>query len=121
MSKQIVKRIQKPWGYELIWASTDQYVGKILHINSGEKLSLQYHQQKIETIFLFSGRMIFVYENTGGELKEMELKTGDAYHIEAGRKHRMMALEDCEIFEVSTPQLNDVVRLEDQYGRTNGE
>ena len=115
--KRTVQRVDKPWGYELIWARTDDYVGKILHIKGGHKLSLQYHEKKEETMLLYSGRMILVFENAAGQLQEISLAAGEAHHIPVGRKHRMIALEDCEVFEVSTPQLDDVVRLEDGYGR----
>ena len=115
--KSEVKRVEKPWGYELIFARTGQYVGKVLHITKGHKLSLQYHREKEETIFLFSGRMTFVFEDAGGKLVEIDMRAGDTHHIPPGKKHRMIAVEDCEIFEVSTPQLDDVVRLEDSYGR----
>jgi len=117
MSKKEIQRVEKPWGYELIWAKTGDYVGKILHINQGHKLSLQYHQEKEETIFVQSGKMNFVFENETGVLEEILLLPGEAHHIPPGKKHRMIAIEDCDVFEVSTPQLNDVVRLEDGYGR----
>jgi len=116
MKKQIQK-VDKPWGYELIFAKTKDYVGKILHIAQGHKLSLQYHEQKEETIFLQNGKMLLVFEEDNGEMAEIELNPGEAHHIPVGRKHRMVAIEDCDVFEVSTPQLNDVVRLEDSYGR----
>lgn len=115
--KSQVTRVEKPWGYELIFAKTPVYVGKILHINKGHKLSLQYHKEKEETIFLNSGKLLFVFEETPDQLTEIEMHPGDAHYIPSGRKHRMVALEDCDIFEVSTPQLQDVVRLEDSYGR----
>lgn len=118
MSKKEIQRVEKPWGYELIWAKTGDYVGKILHINRGHKLSLQYHRQKEETIFLQSGKMNFVFENEKGQLEEILLLPGEAHHIPTGKRHRMIAIEDCDVFEVSTPQLDDVVRLEDGYGRT---
>jgi mannose-6-phosphate isomerase-like protein (cupin superfamily) len=116
-SLQSIVRIEKPWGYELIWAHTERYVGKILHINQGHQLSLQYHQIKEETIFLQSGKMKFLIENAHGVMNEVVLHPGEAHHIPVGRKHRMIALEDCDVFEVSTPQLQDIVRLEDGYGR----
>ena len=116
--KSKIQKVDKPWGYELIFAKTDQYVGKILHINKGHRLSLQYHQIKEETIFLQTGIMTLVFEEDDGRLNEIELRAGDAHHIPVGRKHRMIAVEDCDVFEVSTPQLQDVVRLEDTYGRT---
>ena len=117
MAKQTIRQIQKPWGYELIWAQTKDYVGKVLHINKGHKLSLQYHEKKEETIFVSSGKMSFVFENDDGAMEEILLNPGEAHHVPVGRKHRMIALEDCDVFEVSTPQLDDVVRLEDGYGR----
>ena len=113
------KRVEKPWGYELWWARTDRYVGKILHVNRGESLSLQYHNVKDETIMLQSGRLLFETRPTGEEveLRKVEMKPGDVFHITPGTLHRMTAIEDCDIVEVSTPELDDVVRLEDRYGR----
>ena len=116
---EIPKRVEKPWGYELWWARTDRYVGKILHVNRGESLSLQYHNVKDETILLQSGRLLFETRPTGeeGELRRVEMRPGDVFHITPGTLHRMTGLEDCDIVEVSTPELDDVVRLEDRYGR----
>ena len=117
MPKHEILRVEKPWGYELIWAKTKDYVGKILHINKGHQLSLQYHKIKEETFFLNSGTMNLIFENDKGELEEIIMNAGQAKHIPPGKKHRMIAVEDCTVFEVSTPQLDDVVRLEDGYGR----
>lgn len=117
MAKKAVQRVEKPWGYELIWARTGDYVGKVLHINQGHRLSLQYHKVKEETFFLASGKMTLVFENDQGELEEIQMSPGDAHHIPVGRRHRMIAVEDCDVFEVSTPELDDVVRIEDGYGR----
>lgn len=114
---QAIKRVDKPWGYELIWAKTHDYVGKIIHIHKGHKLSLQYHREKEETIYLQSGKMSLVFECYDGTLGEIPLEKGQAFHIPPGKKHRMIAVEECEVFEVSTPHLDDVVRLEDGYGR----
>ena len=115
---QILKKIDKPWGYELLWAQTSNYAGKILHIRKGQKLSLQYHRRKEETMLLRSGRMLLVLEDDAGVLREHHVSSGEAYHIPIGRKHRMVALdEDCEVLEVSTNHLEDVVRIEDSYGR----
>ena len=119
MSKQNITKVEKPWGHELIWARTGDYVGKLLFIKKGHRLSLQYHREKEETIFVQSGIMQFVFEGDGGKLDEILLHPGEAHHIPTGRKHRMIAVEDCTVFEVSTPQLDDVVRLEDSYGRTS--
>ena len=116
MSTFAVKRVEKPWGYEIWWAKTDRYVGKILHVNAGHSLSLQYHNIKDETIYLHSGRMLFEIERDG-VLVQQEMKPGDAVHVTPGTVHRMTAVDDCDVLEVSTPELDDVVRLEDRYGR----
>ncbi len=108
--------VDKPWGYELIWAQTERYAGKILHIKKGESLSYQYHRVKDETVRLLSGLMEMDVEN-GGHRTTISLRPGDCLHIMPGMKHRMIAVEDCEVLEVSTPELDDVVRLEDRYGR----
>ena len=112
-------RVEKPWGYELHWANTDQYVGKLIHVNAGHALSLQYHNEKDETIFLWSGRMMFEVAPDGKQepLTEREMRPGEAVHIVPKTVHRMTAITDCDVFEVSTPQLHDVVRLKDRYGR----
>jgi len=110
------QRVEKPWGHEIIWARTGDYVGKMLFIRQGHKLSLQYHERKEETIYLHSGEMRFTVDE-GGALTVKTLKAGDEYHIRPGIRHRMEAVSDCEVFEASTPQLDDVVRLEDAYGR----
>ncbi len=112
-----VKRVEKPWGYELIWAHTDRYVGKILHINAGESLSLQYHERKDETIHVLSGRMVFLVGQSEAELERVELAEGMSFRIRPGTRHRMEAISDCDLLEASTPDLDDVVRLEDRYGR----
>jgi len=117
MAKQDIKRVEKPWGHELIWAMTGDYVGKILHIKKGHMLSLQYHRVKEETILVYSGKMDFVFENEKGELETIRMNAGEAHHIPTGKRHRMVGVEDCDVFEVSTPQIDDVVRLEDAYSR----
>ena len=114
----MLKKIEKPWGHELLWAQTADYVGKVLHISKGHKLSLQYHERKEETVMLYSGRMLLVLEDDAGVLREIHVAAGEAYHIPVGRQHRMVALDqDCEVLEVSTNHLEDVVRVEDSYGR----
>ncbi|HZA52635.1 MAG TPA: cupin domain-containing protein [Candidatus Udaeobacter sp.] len=112
------KVVGKPWGYELIWAHTDRYVGKVLHIKQGESLSYQYHRVKDETVRLLSGVMDMDLETNGAKTR-VTLKPGDCLHITPGMKHRMIAVEDCDVLEVSTPELDDVVRLEDRYGRAD--
>ena len=108
--------VEKPWGYEIIWAHTERYVGKILHIKKGESLSYQYHVVKDETIRLLSGVLEMDIE-TGGERRKLRFVPGECLHIVPGMKHRMTAIDDCDVLEVSTPELDDVVRLEDRYGR----
>ncbi len=117
MSSLEQKIVSKPWGHEVIFAVTKDYVGKVLVIKAGHQLSLQFHKVKEETIYQQSGEMRFQIENEQGEMQEVILKPGMSYHIAPNRKHRMIAVTDCEIFEVSTPHLDDVVRLEDKYGR----
>ena len=118
--KQAPHRVEKPWGYELIWAQTSEYVGKILHINAGESLSLQYHEVKDETIFLYAGKMRFWVGSSMEVLEEVELEEGEAFRVLPGTIHRMQAVTECDVFEASTPQLDDVVRIEDRYGRVPG-
>lgn len=110
--------VEKPWGHELIWAKTDRYVGKILHIKAGEALSLQYHRVKDETIMVLSGRMQLVYFADGEQPKSKELAPREPFHVTPGLRHRMIAIEDTDVLEVSTTELDDVVRLEDRYGRS---
>jgi mannose-6-phosphate isomerase-like protein (cupin superfamily) len=114
----IAIRVEKPWGYELHWAVTERYVGKILHVRAGHALSLQYHNKKDETIYLYSGRLLFEVERNG-QLTSREMSPGEAFHVTPGTVHRMTAIEDCDVLEVSTPELDDVVRLQDRYGRTD--
>jgi mannose-6-phosphate isomerase len=111
------QRVEKPWGHELIWAKTDRYVGKILHIKAGEALSLQFHRLKDETIMVLSGRMQLVYFADGEPPKSRELGPREPFHVTPGLRHRMIAIEDTDVLEVSTTELDDVVRLEDRYGR----
>ena len=111
-----VARVEKPWCYELHWAKTDRYVGKLIHVNKGHALSLQYHNIKDETIFLWSGKLLFEID-VNGKLTGREMLPGESVHVTPKTIHRMTAIEDSDIFEVSTPELTDVVRLEDRYGR----
>ena len=111
------RRVEKPWGHEDIWAETERYVGKILAIKQGKRLSLQYHEHKDESILVVRGRLLLELENDAGEIEEIELEVGESRRIAPGRRHRFGALEDCELVEVSTPELDDVVRLQDDFGR----
>ena len=112
-----VTKVDKPWGHELWWAQTDRYVGKLIHVKKGHALSLQYHNKKDETIFVHSGRILFEMK-VDGEMTKREMGPGEAVHVTPPTVHRMTALEDTDIFEVSTPETDDVVRLEDRYGRS---
>jgi len=111
------KHVAKPWGYEVHWAVTDRYVGKLLHIEAGHLLSLQYHERKDESIYVLRGRMIFRYRNEQGELVDREMIAGEAQHVPTGLVHQFEALEHTDVLEASTPHLDDVVRLQDRYGR----
>jgi len=115
--KTLPRRVDKPWGHEIIWAETDQYVGKVLHIEAGEALSLQMHVTKDETVHVFSGRLLLTVGHSSTDLVEIVMEAGEAFHIKPGTVHRMEALETCDILEASTPHLDDLVRLEDRYGR----
>jgi mannose-6-phosphate isomerase len=112
-------RTEKPWGYELLWALSDRYVGKILHVNAGHLLSLQYHNLKHEAIYVLRGRMIFRYRNDKGALVDRVMEAGEAQQVPTGLVHQFEALDDCDILEASTPHLDDVVRLQDRYGRVS--
>ena len=111
-----MRKVPKPWGYELIFAENDRYAGKILHIASGQLLSLQYHERMDETFYVLKGEVNLTVEEEG-ELKEIRLPEGSSYHIAPGIRHRMRAESACDLIEVSSPELDDVVRLEDSYGR----
>ena len=111
-----VRLVQKPWGHETIWAHTEHYVGKVLHVKAGHALSLQYHNVKDETIHLLRGEMIYRVKQ-GDTLVELPFRAGQSYRNTPGTVHQMEAVTDCDILESSTPHLDDVVRLTDRYGR----
>ncbi|MCX5762202.1 MAG: cupin [Gemmatimonadetes bacterium] len=116
--KTTVKIVQKPWGHEVIWAANELYVGKVLHITAGHALSVQYHNQKDETIHLLRGQMIYRVDfKDGAGLVEVPFATGESYRNTPGVIHQMEAVTDCDLLEASTPHLDDVVRLTDRYGR----
>jgi len=110
-------KVDKPWGYELRWGITDRYAGKVLHVKKGEALSLQYHELKDEFQYVVKGAIDIELGGPDGALTTHRMKAGDTLHISPGTRHRLTAVEDTDIFEVSTPELDDVVRLEDRYGR----
>lgn len=111
-----MRRVDKPWGYEIVWAETDRYVGKILHIAAGQRLSRQYHLKKDETFLVESGEMDLEVGD-GAERQTLRMRRHDSFHCKPNTIHRMIAVTDVDVIEVSTPELDDVVRLEDAYGR----
>jgi len=113
---QLPYRVEKPWGYELIWARTDRYVGKILHIEAGHLLSLQYHDRKDESIYVLSGEIVLRLEQ-GETLIERRMGQGEAFHIQPKQVHQFEAVVTSDLIEASTPELDDVIRLKDRYGR----
>ena len=113
-----VRHVPKPWGHETIWAANDLYAGKILHIKAGQKLSVQYHVQKDETVYLLSGELKYCVQLEGSDHPtDMQLRVGEAFRVTPGTSHYMEAVTDCAVLEASTPHLDDVVRLQDAYGR----
>ena len=111
-----VRTVPKPWGHETIWAQTERYVGKVLHIKAGQALSVQYHNKKDETVHLLNGELVYRVQMKDS-LDDMHLKAGESFRITPGTIHQMEAVTDCDVLEVSTPELDDVVRLSDRYGR----
>ena len=109
--------VEKPWGSELIWALTDDYAAKVITINAGKRLSLQYHRQKVESLLVIQGKMLLHLEGDDGSMAVHTLEPGDYAHVPRGRTHRFEAAIDTKLVEVSTTELDDVVRLEDDYGR----
>ncbi len=117
-NQPFVKKVEKPWGYEVIFTQEDlPYAGKILHIIAGKRLSLQVHDQKQETQFLIKGRCLRIADDQQGTLVETEMKIGQGYTIFVGQRHRLKSIEDCDVFEVSTPEIGNTYRLEDDYSR----
>ena len=109
--------IQKPWGHELIWAETDRYAGKVIAIETGRRLSLQYHERKEESVYILTGRLRLHLEDEAGEMQFADLGPGDNAYVPVRRRHRFEALERVELIEVSTAELDDVIRIEDDFGR----
>ena len=113
-----VRHVPKPWGHETIWAHTDRYVGKILHITAGQALSVQYHERKDETVYLLQGEMKYWVQLPGeAELQDQPLTSGQSLRITPGTIHYMEAITACDVLEASTPEIDDIVRLKDRYGR----
>jgi mannose-6-phosphate isomerase len=110
------RKVPKPWGHELIFAENERYAGKILHLEGGHSLSLQYHERKDETLYVLEGEVLLTVE-VEGEMRDIRLCEGGAFRVRPGVRHRLRAERLCRIVEVSSPELDDVVRLEDAYGR----
>jgi len=117
MEEKLPRKTEKPWGYELLFALTPQYAGKVIFVKKGYRLSLQYHREKDESMYLLQGKVQFTIQPQNGKTQEKIVEPGFCLHLPAMTTHRVEALEDSTILEVSTPQLNDVVRLQDDYGR----
>lgn len=118
LNDPFVKKISKPWGYEIIFTPADlPYAGKIIHISAGKRLSLQVHDKKQESWYLLQGRGKIVWENSSGELIETELNAEQGYTCKIGQRHRLAGITDCDILEVSTPEIGTTYRLEDDYKR----
>lgn len=114
---EAARRVEKPWGHELIWAHTDRYVGKVIVIEAGKRLSLQRHAVKDESIYVISGHLRLTLEDEDRAIGVVELEAGDHRHVPTGRIHRFEAVEHTVLMEISTPELDDVIRLEDDFGR----
>jgi mannose-6-phosphate isomerase len=117
MDDKLPQKIDKPWGYELLWAHTPRYAGKMFFVKKGHRLSLHYHEKKDETLYIYEGKVLLEIEGKNGRLVQSEAHDGHCFRIPPRTKHRMKAIEDTFIFEVSTPELEDTKRFEDDYGR----
>lgn len=119
-NKPYAKKVPKPWGYEIHWVPDGEpYMGKILHVNAGARVSLQYHDKKKESWFLMNGRAKVLWDNEKGELVETEFEPGQGYTTQVGQRHRLIGITDCDIVEVSTPEIGTTFRLHDDYSRGN--
>ena len=119
MDEKLPRKTEKPWGYELLFAHTPKYVGKVIFVKKGYRLSLQYHQEKDESMYIYQGKALMTVEDSAGQMTESVAEPGYHIHIEPNTRHRVEAIEDTTILEVSTPELEDVIRVEDDYGRTS--
>jgi mannose-6-phosphate isomerase-like protein (cupin superfamily) len=119
MEEKLPQKTEKPWGFELVLAHTSKYAGKLMFVRKGHRLSLQYHEKKDETIYVYEGKALFEIEGSDGSTMSAVLQAGQCQRIPPLTKHRIQAIEDTTLFEVSTPELGDVKRLEDDYGRTS--
>ena len=113
----VERRIQKPWGWEILWAENGAYTGKFLHMNAGMRTSLQYHDSKLETQCLLSGCAVLMVERTDGSLREIAMERGKGYTLQPYQAHRLIAVEDSDLVEVSTAEKGTTIRLEDDFRR----
>ena len=118
MNERLPKKTEKPWGYELLFALTSNYAGKVIFVKKGHRLSLQYHEKKDETMYVYQGKLLLEIEQNG-KMSKSEVTSGNSIRVPVMTKHRIKAVEDTYVFEVSTPELEDVVRLSDDYGRAS--
>jgi mannose-6-phosphate isomerase len=118
MEEKLPRKTEKPWGYELLFALTPKYAGKLIFVKKGHRLSLQYHLKKEETMYIQQGKVLMEVEYPGCKQENVTLEPGQTIHFPPMTRHRLIAIEDVTLFEVSTPELDDVVRLADDYGRT---
>ena len=121
MADKLPRKIKKPWGYELIFAHTPKYAGKLMFVRKGHRLSLQYHSKKDESMYVHEGKLLIELEGADGQMVQSEVSSGSCFRVPPLTKHRMKALEDTTFFEVSTPELDDIERLADDYGRASKE
>ena len=120
MEDKLPQKTEKPWGFELLWAHTPKYAGKLIFVRKGHRLSLQYHEKKDESLYLREGKALVEIEGSDGRMESTILEAGQCRRIPPGTKHRIQAIEDTTFFEVSTPEMEDIKRLEDDYGRATG-
>jgi len=118
MEEKLPRKTEKPWGYELLYAHTPKYVGKVIFVKKGHRLSLQYHKKKDESMYIYEGKALLNIEEEGRRMASNTFEAGDCIRIPPMTRHRIEAVEDTTVLEVSTPELEDVVRVEDDYGRT---
>ncbi len=117
MENKLPRRTEKPWGYELLFAHTPKYAGKVIFVKQGHRLSLQYHERKAETLYIYEGKALLEIETGDGHLVSRVVEPGESIPVPPGTRHRLKAIEDTTFLEASTPELDDVVRVEDDYGR----
>ena len=119
MADKLPRKTEKPWGFELLFAHTPKYAGKVIFVRKGHRFSLQYHRKKDESIYVYEGKALIELEGSDGQMTSATFQSGQGVRIPPLTKHRIQAIEDTTLFEVSTPELEDVTRLEDDYGRAS--